>query len=569
MRLKKHFLLCALLGFSACSGGIETDLSVSASGVQAPSLAAIYAALQASNAQGMVVGAQLSDIVLPAFTDGGTDISASTCYTVADLPSWLEFDSLNHTIRLADGQTAVPTDASAALTVTYSCTIDDESDSVSFVLNDMDGGGLVDQAESTNVLPPVVSRAGTLPVDAGTENFLLMNVAGVATFPSALTTASQGFDPADATDDSADFDGDGISNDTDDNVFVAASSADFSTSTMIGVGDYRMPEVADYDGDGNLDIAVTEQTLGEIGIFLGNGDGTFTTVQSYSVTFEPLDLLAVDFDNDGDLDLLLSSEGTSDNVSLSLLRNDGDGTFAANEVLANGNFGDTTYIAVADFDADGDYDLAQSSGDNTAFDILLNDGTGAVSAGQDLSTGQFPGLPEVADFNHDGFADLVLSQLMDANSSLFFGDGAADFSLQGSISVALASASPALGDINNDGHIDIVYNSATTAVLQTRLGNGEGLFEVRDDQATDDVVGVHLLADFNGDGALDVLAVENDSTQIELFTGDNTGTFTSSAIYPVTDDLFFPAPGDFDNDGDIDFVVPYSATDVLRYFENQ
>lgn len=562
MKLRKlHLFVLFCLSTAACDGGIETE-----SGVQAPSLAAIRLALQASNAQGIVVGASLSDIVLPAFTqNGGTEITASTCYTVADLPAWLEFDSLNHSIRLASGQNSVPTAATSAITVTYACTVGSETDSVEFVLNDMDGGGLVDQAESSNVATPVVNRLGTLQVDAGTESFFLMDVgAGV---DSAITVSNTGFDPTDASDDVADFDGDGVNNDTDENIFVAASSADFSSSTNIANADYRTPEVADFNADGNLDLALTNPTVDAIHVMMGNGDGTFDAAVSYATADETLDLHALDFDNDGDFDLVSTSEGTADNVSLSLLLNSGDGTFAANIELASGTLGDSTYLAAADFDSDGDFDFAQNSGDNSAFNVLLGDGSAAVTAGQDISVGDFPAVPAAADFNHDGFADLVLSQILDAQSSLFFGDGSGEFAIQSSVPVATASTFARLGDINNDGHIDLVVNRSTAALLQLRLGNGDGLFSISDDLAVTNTTGVHLMADFNGDGSLDIFATQG--TEFELLLGDGAGGFTSDSLNITADTLLLPAPGDFDNDGDIDIVIPFADSDELHYFENQ
>src|SRR5262249_7164428 len=76
----------------------------------------------------------------------------------------------------------------------------------------------------------------------------------------------------------------------------------------------------DFNGDGHLDLAVagdefdpaTNPSVGEVSIFLGNGDGTFQPPATYAVGQYPQSILAGDFTGDGRLDLAVAHSATSD-----------------------------------------------------------------------------------------------------------------------------------------------------------------------------------------------------------------------------------------------------------------
>jgi hypothetical protein len=100
--------------------------------------------------------------------------------------------------------------------------------------------------------------------------------------------------------------------------------------------------VGDFNGDGNLDLAVangcTESTCGNgspgvISILLGNGDGTFKAAVNYSVGNDPVSIAVADLNGDGKLDLAVVSYWSN---SLSILLGNGDGTFQPQVQYATG-----------------------------------------------------------------------------------------------------------------------------------------------------------------------------------------------------------------------------------------
>ncbi len=126
---------------------------------------------------------------------------------------------------------------------------------------------------------------------------------------------------------------------------------------------------ADFDGDGDNDLAVANEFSNSVSVLFNNGDGTFadSTRVDYSLGFDPTSVFSADIDSDGDNDLAVANEG-SDNVSV--LLNNGDGTFAPRVDYPAGDGSRSAFSA--DFDGDGDNDLAVANFNSDNVSVLLN-----------------------------------------------------------------------------------------------------------------------------------------------------------------------------------------------------
>jgi hypothetical protein len=162
--------------------------------------------------------------------------------------------------------------------------------------------------------------------------------------------------------------------------------------------------VADFNGDGNLDLAIAEESQDSVvEVFLGKGDGTFAEAGSYAAGTSALGLVAGDFNGDGKLDLATINQAT--NRIIKILWGVGDGSFQSGPNLSV--FGDTYELVAADFSGAGTADLAVPSNQGGLIKILLSDGRRAP-IGITSPIGGNPGQPLAADLNGDGAIDLAV-----------------------------------------------------------------------------------------------------------------------------------------------------------------
>ena len=173
-------------------------------------------------------------------------------------------------------------------------------------------------------------------------------------------------------------------------------------------------ELADIDGDFDLDVLVSCKSCTSSLLFRNDGAGMFTNDTAAlphfanNYEFEPMDI-----DNDGDLDLVTINDGP--NVTEHVFVNRGDGTFADETSTrlagtANPAGADDNVAVWIDFDADGDADLLIGSLGNDR--LLQNDGTGKftlVAGATPNDTNATLGLV-TADFDGDGRMDLLQGQ---------------------------------------------------------------------------------------------------------------------------------------------------------------
>ena len=315
--------------------------------------------------------------------------------------------------------------------------------------------------------------------------------------------------------------------------------------------------LADFNGDGKLDMAVSGNNI--VAILLGNGDGTFTQAPGSPITVSSPAFMAVgDFNGDGDLDLAVANSGSN---TVTILLGNGDGTFtqASSSPVAAGV--GPFFVVVGDFNGDGKLDLVV----NGKYDVTIllgnGDGTFTQAPRSPVSGGLGPLWATAGDFNGDGKLDLAVADIFGNDVTVLLGNGDGTFTEAPGSPVTVPGGNETLGvvaaDFNGDGKLDLAVTSAVSGTVTIFLGAGDGTFTLAPNSPIDADPGAFYpaIGDFNGDGKLD-LAVSNPYSGVTILVGNGDGAFTFSNTYFAAGNTPQSlAAGDFNGDGRLDLAI--------------
>jgi len=248
-------------------------------------------------------------------------------------------------------------------------------------------------------------------------------------------------------------------------MLVGNGDGTFQEPHHLGLSAPGFPVAVDLNADGHLDL-VAGTLDGSVGVFAGAGDGTFTREATLNSTinvshkFVRLGQIMVgDLNRDGELDVAIASPIDANRVgNLDVFLGNGDGTFE--DRIQTPNVG-TWRGALGDFNGDGILDFAGDRRSPVQLEIWIGQGDGRFIQGEIYPmTGSDPDVVQVGDLNSDGIMDVIVSNSPEGPLSFFLGKGDGTFQsrrmftpLAGAVAV---NVGPRLIDFNRDGLPDLI-----------------------------------------------------------------------------------------------------------------
>lgn len=316
--------------------------------------------------------------------------------------------------------------------------------------------------------------------------------------------------------------------------------------------------LGDVDGDGDLDAVVANgrHWAQQNYVFLNDGRGFFRTVRRLGEELATSYRAALaDFDGDGDLDVAVGNDRTTKNI----YENDGKGNFSH-----RGSFGrddvPTRNLVIADMDGDGARDILVTNRGAPNY-IYFNDGHGQFARSATFGSERDATIAVAAfDLNDDGTLELALANR----------DGQENFVLIGDVRIGFGTGSDetrgiAVGDVDGDGHPDLVTANIGEA-NGIFFGDGTGAFPRERLFGREDGEGYAVaLADFDLDGTLDIIIANNEQSNAVFFNSSN-GELRELRFGEADDVSYNLAVGDVNGDGYPDVVVASSGGANVVYF---
>ncbi|MFO0576483.1 MAG: VCBS repeat-containing protein [Polyangia bacterium] len=304
---------------------------------------------------------------------------------------------------------------------------------------------------------------------------------------------------------------------------------------------------ADFNHDNRLDAAVVNAVSNDVSVLLGKGDGSFLATRQYPLSdprkpllglgLGPFSMVARDFNHDQHPDIVTNNSLTN---NVSVLLGTGTGTFQAAKtypLLGPKSLGLVPFaLATADFDGDGNYDLA--AGALSSVVILKGRADGSFTAVREYMHGIDTACVDVADFDGDGKMDIAATATVTNSYTILLGRGDGSFTIKETRPAGgTAPQCFSIGDLDGDQKLDLaIVNTASASVggaVAVLLGKGDGTFA----QPVAYPVGIlpwaSAMVDFNHDGNLDVAACNAINSSVSVLLGNGDGTLQPQIMVPM------------------------------------
>ncbi|CAF4034571.1 unnamed protein product [Rotaria sp. Silwood2] len=360
-------------------------------------------------------------------------------------------------------------------------------------------------------------------------------------------------------------------------IFFGLDYTVFKNQKSCNAGKDSSPDslaIGDFNNDGHLDIVTTLYYWGMLGVFLGYGNGTFTSLSTYSDMHfsQPRAVTVGDVNNDNQLDIIEVKRGIN---SISIVLGHGNGTFANPILYSTGPDTAPRSIAVGDFNHDNCLDVTVANYGANTIGVFFGYGNGTFQDVIALSTGKGsrPHSVTVFDINNDTHLDIIVANTGIDQVGVFLGYGNKSFTAQMTFSTGADSSpqSAIARDFDKDGKVDLAITNYGTNNVFILYGYDNGTFgNLRMFTTGTSLHPEHMeVGDFNNDNQLDIIVTDEDSQYVGIFFGYNDGTFASISLVPLEQTasiVGYVAVGDFNNDTHLDFALADYGNNYIQVY---
>ncbi|MEW5925122.1 MAG: FG-GAP-like repeat-containing protein [Candidatus Zixiibacteriota bacterium] len=323
-------------------------------------------------------------------------------------------------------------------------------------------------------------------------------------------------------------------------------------------------DMGDFNGDSYIDLLTSNYNVDSLRVLINDGNGAFTSVVSLGC-YHALDVIAVDVDLNNFCDIVAVTYPGE----IVIFPGNGDGTFSDSVVYPAGNR--CNAVNDADFDQDGYPDLVVNGNASLTVSVFLNDGTGSFNAGS-VALADPGNSVMVGDIDQDDYPDIIVPNNFEGSGRIMImtNDQNGEFPMFEKFDCGGNTNAQGIcaADFDGDDNIDLAIAGGSGNEIIVAYNN-DGLFEVDSTYAVGTMPYYIIAADLNNDNSPDLVTANHNSDNISVQMNDGNGKFNEVPVqYTAGDGPYFVAAGLFDNDDYLDLAVSNEYSDNVSVLLN-